>query len=42
MEELGISGSYSRPRVSNNNQFSEALFKTLKTAPHGPVMVLKI
>ena len=30
MEELGVMSSYSRPRVSNDNPFSEALFKTLK------------
>jgi putative transposase len=36
MEELGISGSHSRPRVSNDNPFSEALFKTLKTCPTWP------
>lgn len=28
--ELGIESSYSRPRVSNDNPFSESLFKTLK------------
>lgn len=30
MEELGVMSSYSRPRVSNDNPFSEALFRTLK------------
>lgn len=30
LEELGVTSSYSRPRVSNDNPFSEALFKTLK------------
>ncbi|CAA6805813.1 MAG: Mobile element protein [uncultured Thiotrichaceae bacterium] len=30
LEELGVASSYSRPRVSNDNPFSEALFKTLK------------
>jgi len=30
IEELGVMPSYSRPRVSNDNPFSEALFKTLK------------
>lgn len=30
IEELGVMSSYSRPRVSNDNPFSEALFKTLK------------
>ena len=28
MEKLGITASYSRPRVSNDNPFSEALFRT--------------
>jgi transposase InsO family protein len=30
LEELGILSSYSRPRVSDDNPFSEALFRTLK------------
>jgi len=30
IEELGVMSSYSRPRVSNDNPFSEALFRTLK------------
>jgi putative transposase len=30
LDNLGITKSYSRPRVSNDNPFSEALFKTLK------------
>jgi len=30
MEDLGITKSHSRPRVSNDNPFSEAGFKTLK------------
>lgn len=30
MEKLGIIASYSRPRVSNDNPFSEALFRTCK------------
>jgi putative transposase len=30
MEELGVISSYSRPRVSNDNPFSESLFRTLK------------
>lgn len=30
LEELGILSSYSRPRVSNDNPYSEAHFKTLK------------
>lgn len=36
MEELGILPSYSRPRVSNDNPFSEALFRTLKYRPEWP------
>ena len=30
MEELGISLSFSRPRVSNDNAFAESIFRTLK------------
>jgi len=30
MYDLGITGSRSRPRVSNDNPFSESLFRTLK------------
>jgi len=30
LENLGITKSYSRPRVSNDNPYSESLFKTLK------------
>ena len=33
MEKLGITASYSRPRVSNDNPFSEALFRTCKYRP---------
>lgn len=36
LEELGIASSYSRPRVSNDNPFSEALFRTLKYRPQWP------
>ena len=36
MEALGIVPSHSRPRVSNDNPFSEALFKTLKYWPRWP------
>lgn len=36
MEELGITGSYSRPRVSNDNPYSEALFRTMKYWPRWP------
>jgi transposase InsO family protein len=34
--DLGLLGSHSRPRVSNDNAFSEALFKTLKYKPSFP------
>lgn len=34
--ELGASQSFSRPRVSNDNAFSEAQFKTLKYQPDYP------
>lgn len=33
---LGISASYSRPRTSNDNPFSEALFRTCKYCPAYP------
>ncbi len=36
LEELGIIPSYSRPRVSNDNPFSESLFRTLKYRPEWP------
>lgn len=36
MEELKVSPSHSRPRVSNDNPFSEALFRTLKYWPTWP------
>ena len=36
LEELGVVSSYSRPRVSNDNPFSEALFKTLKYVDKWP------
>lgn len=35
--DLGITPSKSRPRVSNDNAFSESLFKTLKFRPGFPV-----
>jgi len=37
LARLGITKSYSRPRVSNDNPFSEALFKTLKYTKDFPV-----
>nr|WP_156178123.1 IS3 family transposase [Puniceibacterium sp. IMCC21224] len=36
MEKLGITASYSRPRVSNDNPFSEALFRTCKYRTNWP------
>jgi len=36
MEELGVQASYSRPRVSDDNPYSEALFRTLKYRPNWP------
>ncbi|OED50441.1 hypothetical protein AB838_02190 [Rhodobacteraceae bacterium (ex Bugula neritina AB1)] len=36
MTELGISLSHSRPRVSNDNPFSESQFKTMKYQPDYP------
>jgi putative transposase len=30
LADLGVTRSHSRPRVSNDNPFSEAQFKTLK------------
>jgi putative transposase len=37
LADLGASRSFSRPRVSDDNAFSEALFKTLKYQPDYPV-----
>jgi putative transposase len=36
MEKPGIIASFSRPRVSNDNPFSEALFQTCKYRPDWP------
>lgn len=36
LELLGVSKSFSRPRVSNDNPYSEAMFRTLKYAPMFP------
>lgn len=36
LEMLGIQSSYSRPRVSNDNPYSEAMFRTLKYRPEFP------
>lgn len=36
MEKLGVVCSFSRPRVSDDNPYSEALFRTLKYVPSFP------
>ena len=36
LDKLGVASSFSRPRVSDDNPFSESLFKTLKYVPHYP------
>ena len=36
LEKLGVQSSFSRPRVSNDNPYSEALFKTMKYLPEYP------
>jgi putative transposase len=36
MQDLGIVPSFSRPRVSDDNPFSEALFRTMKYRPNYP------
>ena len=36
MQRLGVIPSFSRPSVSNDNPFSEALFKTMKYCPQYP------
>ena len=40
LQRLGVAGSRSRPAVSNDNPFSEALFRTLKYRPQLPVKPL--
>ena len=36
LESLGVTGSYSRPNVSDDNPYSEALFRTVKYRPDYP------
>lgn len=36
MQKLGVMPSFSRPSVSNDNPFSEAIFRTLKYCPQYP------
>lgn len=42
LEKLGIQSSYSRPRVSNDNPYSESVFRTLKYRPAFPYAGFKI
>ena len=37
LEELGVLRSFSRPRVSNDNPYSESLFRTAKYRPGYPI-----
>lgn len=37
LERLGVLSSFSRPRVSNDNPYSESLFKTMKYRPQYPI-----
>ena len=37
LQNLGVMPSFSRPAVSNDNPYSESLFKTLKYRPHYPL-----
>ena len=36
LEKLGVQSSFSSPRVSNDNPYSESLFKTMKYRPKYP------
>jgi putative transposase len=36
LSDLGVTKTHSRPHVSNDNPYSEALFKTLKYQPNFP------
>jgi transposase InsO family protein len=40
LEELGVLRSFSRPRVSNDNPYSESFFRTLKYRPDTPPAAL--
>ncbi|TDV67559.1 hypothetical protein EC915_10393 [Pseudomonas sp. LP_7_YM] len=42
MYDLGITPSRGRPRVSNDNPYSESLFRTLKYSRNGRRMVLPV
>ncbi|MBQ0685569.1 transposase [Providencia rettgeri] len=37
MHDLGVVSSYSKPRVSSDNPYSESLFKTIKYCPSWPM-----
>jgi putative transposase len=37
LQDLGVTASYSRPRTSNDNPYSESLFRTIKYRPEYPV-----
>lgn len=36
LQNLGVAASFSRPSVSNDNPYSESLFRTLKFRPNFP------
>ena len=36
LDEMGVLRSFSRPRVSNDNPYSESLFRTVKNQPDYP------
>ena len=37
LQQLSVMPSFSRPSVSNDNHYSESLFKTLKYRPQYPL-----
>ena len=37
LDALGVTASYSRPRTSNDNAYSESLFRTFKYRPEYPL-----
>lgn len=41
LQKLGIMPSFSRPSISDDNPFSESLFKTLKYSPFYPIRPFK-
>ena len=41
LQDLGVVPTFSRPSVSNDNPFSESLFKTLKYRPQHPVQAFE-